>query len=335
MDTLLKTTARTLYLSAKILPRKIRKTFYCGYLICRVADTVADTEIIDPKKRRQLIKNYPAMVEKRDAKLLAAFKEAIPKDAPLHGTEKQMLDNIDLCLKEFDKLSPAHKKDVLEVTGAVCRAMEWDISYFPSEDSGLLKAVPDEAAVIEYCDSMGGQPGVFWAKLLLDGIQDDGFTANAAAIGRALQITNILRDLAQDIKIARCYLPLADLTANNLMPQDLLEKKNYKKLLPVIFKWINWGAENISAAPAFLAKIPRRSFFTRAAVAWPVLWSLDTLYLLAKTNNLLDKKAVVKISKKTIYLTIFLSPMFCCSNFILRLAVNYKVTKIKKATGDL
>ena len=330
LDDLLKSTARSLYLSAKILPCDIRPAFYCGYLICRAADTVADTDLIPADKRLQLIKNYPRMTETQDTALLAAFRAAIPADIKIHPAEQMLLNNLDICLKAFNALSAAHKQMVLEVAAAVCRAMEGDISYFPAQDSGLIKALPGEAQTIEYCNDMGGKPGIFWAKLLLAGKQDDDFINNARNIGRALQITNILRDMAADTAIARCYLPLTDLAAHNLMPQDLLDKKNYKKLRPVINKWINWGALNLSSAPDFLAKIPRYKLGARAAVAWPVLWSLDTFYMLAASENLLDKTQHVKIPKKTIYLTMLLSPFFCCSNFIFKQLVNRKIKQLKK-----
>jgi hypothetical protein len=60
-----------------------------------------------------------------------------------------------------------------------------------------------------------------------------------------------------------------------------------------------------------------------------VLWSLDTLYLLATTKNLLDKTQRIKIPKKTIYLTMLASPLFCLSNKIFTAIVRYKMLKIK------
>jgi farnesyl-diphosphate farnesyltransferase len=330
LDKLLKSNARSLYLSAKILPRSIRKAFYCGYLLCRAADTIADTELIAQQKRLELIKNFPKLIEKRDKKLIAQFKEAVPEKANIRHAEKTLLDNIDLCLKEYVTLGKKHKKMILDVAGAVCRAMEWDLSFFPSEDAGLLKAVPNDDLTIEYCSNMGAEPGAFWARLLLDGKKDEEFLDNAKRIGSALQITNILRDIPEDLRIGRCYLPITDLSFNNLMPQDLLEKKSYKKFRPVIYKWINWGVDNMLAAPYFFDKIAKKRFGARASVAWPVIWSLDTFYLLATAKNLLDKNMRIKIQQKTIYLTMLLSPLFCCSNFIFRLLVNYKALKIKR-----
>jgi farnesyl-diphosphate farnesyltransferase len=334
LDALLKSTARTLYLSAKALPKNIRKTFYCGYLICRAADSIADTDLVDTKKRIELIKDFPRLVQKQPKTLLAAYKKALPEETQKHEDERALLANLDLCLDEYKTLTPRHKKIVLEVVTSVCRAMEWDLSYFPSEDAELLKVVMSDEATISYCNDMGGEPGIFWAKLLLDGKKDEDFILKAKMIGRALQITNILRDINDDIKIGRCYLPLTDLADHNLMPQDLLEKKSYKKLRPVIYKWIDWGVDNLMAAPYFFNKIPRLRFGARASVAWPVLWSLDTFYMLAASDNLLNAEAKPKISKLNIYLTMLASPLYSFSSTIFRTLVNYKALKVKKLMAD-
>ncbi len=331
IDTLLKQNSRSLYLSAKIMPANIRKPFYCGYLLCRIADTIADTTLIASEKRIKLIKRYPEMLETQDMVMISALKEAADEAvADIYPSEKMLLDNIDICLKEFNALPRPHRKLILNVAHYVCLGMEWDLSYFPEENSGLLKAVPTAYKTEEYCNYMGGEPGVFWAKLLLNGKEDAEFVENARKIGKALQITNILRDIPADVKIGRSYLPLTDLSKNDLMPQDLLDKKNYRKLRPVIYKWINWGMENLKAAPAFLRKIPIYKVANRAAVAWPVLWSLDTFYLLALAGNLLDGSKKQKIPKKTIYLTMLASPLFCMSNKIFERIVEQKIANIKR-----
>ena len=315
------------------MPRNMGRVFSCAYLICRAADSIADTELIPVNKRIQLIRDYPKMVESGDENLLREFKTAVPEKNNLHENERTLLKHIDICLEAFNALSAMHRKMTLEVVNAVCKAMQWDLSYFPESESGLLKASPNAARTELYCEHMGGEPGVFWAKLLLNGKENETFTESGKKIGMALQMTNIIRDLPQDIKIGRIYLPLTDLTANDLMPQDLLEKKTYKKLKPIIFKWINWGVGNIENAKDFMRHIPRWKFFSRAAVAWPVLWSLDTFLMLASCKNLLDKNKIQKIPKKTIYLTMLASPLYCFSNGIFAKLVDKKAAMVRRQIG--
>ncbi len=332
LDNLLKNNARSLYLSAKILPAKIRPPFYCAYLLCRIADTIADTDIIPQKDRIDLIRAFPYIIDKQDPQQILKLKELIPQDSSTYINERVLMENISLCINAFNALSDYHKKITLDVVHSVCFGMEWDLSFFPSTESGLLKAMVTADDTERYCDYMGGQPGVFWAKLLLDGSDDEGFVAQADSIGKALQIVNILRDMPADIAIGRIYLPMSDITKNDLMPQDFLDKKNYKKVRPIIYKWINFGLDNIQVTPDFVEKIPFWRLPSRIAVTLPALWCLDTLLILAGAKNLLDPAKREKISRKTIYKTLLLSPFICINTYILRKIFNKKWQAVREIT---
>lgn len=332
LKSLLKKNARTLYLSARLMPRRLRRAFFCSYLLCRAADTVADTALLPVSVREGLIKDFPELIKKQKKETLLRFQKEFSKIAEGPENERVLLSHLDLYLKEFNLLNKHQKDLIFDVVTAVCRAMSWDLSFFPSAESGLLKAVFSAEETKKYCDYMGGAPGEFWAKLLLEGRKNARFTEEAKNIGRALQITNILRDLRADLKIGRCYLPVTDLTEARLLPQDLLEPKSYRRLKPVICAWVRWGVDNLLSAPSFFGQIPKFNFGARCAVAWPVLWSLDTLLLLIKSKNLLEEGASLKIPKRRIYLTMLASPLYCFSNRIFAALIKRRAQKIKRIT---
>ena len=325
LNILLKENARTLYLSAKVMPRRQREVFTVAYLLCRIADTIADTRVLPIKDRVYFIQNYPALVENQDKELLAKYLALNLKTDKQFEKEIILLENLPLCLSAYQTLDKREKTDVLEVVTAVSHAMEWDLTYFSDEDSPyLIKAVPGVKDTENYCAAMGGAPGVFWAKLLLQGRKNEKLINQARQIGQALQITNILKDIASDIKIGRIYLPITDLTKYSLMPQDLLEKKNYKLFVPIVYKWLRYGLENIAVAPDFLKQIPFYKVFTRAAIMWPVLWALETYGAILRSRNLFDIKYRPKIERKIIYRTMFFTPLFVWSNSLFSYLFNKK-----------
>lgn len=301
LSLLLKKTARTLYFSAKILPRGARETFSLAYLFCRAADSIADTPLVGAEKRLFWVRAFPRIINEADFTSLTALK-ADAAATTTNEDEKFLLNNLDVCLKEFAALLPAQKELVLEVVKKVCQGMEFDLTKFPSE------LVLSEQETKDYCSLMGGAPGVFWAKLILMScrVRADGatFISDGKAIGDALQITNILRDMPQDLKNNRRYISPAD-----------------KK------KWLTWGIENAARAQAFYPAIPKRNSAMRAAVVWPVLWALDTFALLAEEPNILTS-ARIKISKKTIYLTLLKTPLYLISNKLFQNALNKKINAI-------
>ena len=194
LNTLLKENARTLYLSAKVMPGKQRQVFTVAYLLCRIADTIADTPLLPLKDRIYFISNYPNLVKTQDKELLAKYLALNLQADKKYEKEINLLENLQLCLNAYQNLDKRAKTDTLEVVTAVSNAMEWDLNYFADEDlTYLLKAVPSDKETIDYCSHMGGAPGVFWAKLLLNGKENKKFVDEAQQIGMALQITNILK----------------------------------------------------------------------------------------------------------------------------------------------
>ena len=70
-----------------------------------------------------------------------------------------------------------------------------------------------------YCYRAAGTVGVLMSSVL--GAQGEWALRPAADLGRAMQLTNILRDVKEDLGRGRIYLPLDELRAYDLTEQDL------------------------------------------------------------------------------------------------------------------
>lgn len=70
-----------------------------------------------------------------------------------------------------------------------------------------------------YCHRVAGTVGLMLAPVL--GCERRGALGPAAALGKAMQLTNILRDVREDLERGRIYLPLDELQAFGLEPGDL------------------------------------------------------------------------------------------------------------------
>ena len=92
------------------MPKNMGGTFSCAYLICRAADSIADTDLISVDKRIKIIHDYPKMVETNDEGLLQEFKKAIPEKNNLHENERVLLEHIDIVLKLSKSYPPYIKK---------------------------------------------------------------------------------------------------------------------------------------------------------------------------------------------------------------------------------
>lgn len=330
LNELLKHTSRSLYLSARLLPRGVRGAFSIAYLLCRYADSIADTPLLSPEKRLRRIEHFPSMITHPDAKERQCLTEEI-SGASSNIYEEKLLYHLSDCLEVFYRLPATQREIILDVVRAVCDGMKMDLQVFPPENEGSVFAFSSAAELERYCRLMGGAPGVFWSKLITSSVRakqpKESFWNLGQDIGDALQIVNILRDLPRDLRIGRCYFPAEELAAHGLRPQDLLDKNNSVKFEPVKQKWIAWGRAKLCSAYAYYAALPKTQIRHRAAVAWPVLWAADTLNKLSAEPNLLDEKRRVKILRARIYGTMALTPFILTSDALFAKWLSYKLQK--------
>jgi phytoene synthase len=72
----------------------------------------------------------------------------------------------------------------------------------------------------DYCYHVAGTVGLMVAPIL--GCQDDAALPHAVDLGIAMQLTNILRDVGEDARRGRLYLPLDEMAAFGCDPEAIL-----------------------------------------------------------------------------------------------------------------
>jgi len=313
---ILKKVSRTLYLSVNILPEPARSLMGLGYMLCRGMDTVADAPEIPAAGRLEFLSLMRGLDTPGNA---ARLEERAKKLAPLAAApgERELLLKFGKLLALYERL-PAQDKELFSpLFAGVAAGMEMDIKRFPGGKPAALPAAED---LERYCSLIGGAPGIFWARLYRETIRRASPAAaefpsekEAEAIGSALQLTNILKDIAADLRLGRCYLPQTDLDANNLKPEELLDPAAMPRIRETAAKWIAWAVDRLDLSESFLLTVPKTELTLRAAVIWPVYWAMETLEAVAHAN-LLDPAGRPKIKRSRIYATIASTPPLLLSN---------------------
>jgi farnesyl-diphosphate farnesyltransferase len=116
-----------------------------------------------------------------------------------------------------------------------------------------------------------------------------------------LQLTNILRDIAHDLRIGRCYLPRTELAALGVQPQQLLDPDMVVKVRPLLDMLLDVTLSHYREGWAYTLAIPRREWRLRLACAWPLLIGISTLALVRRSQRLLDPRVRVKIARTQVY----------------------------------
>jgi len=159
------------YAAMRILPREQREAMFQIYSFCRQVDDIADSD--GPRPER-----LAALAQWRDD------IDALYQDRP----PPRLRDYV-ASVRRFE----LQREDFL----AIVDGMEMDV---PQD----IRA-PDLATLDLYCDRVASAVGRLSVRVF--GLAEGDGILLAHHLGRALQLTNILRDVDEDAAIGRLYLP--------------------------------------------------------------------------------------------------------------------------------
>ena len=319
---LLRTVSRSFYLSIRVLPEAMRVPVGTAYLLARAADTIADARAVAPAERAALLADFRGLLAGKGREGLEAPAGSVRRAASRGGEggatagERALLDSLDDCFRLLDSLPQADGSDVRSVVGTLTAGMEMDLRTFPPEDSGEVAALETVADLDRYTYLVAGCVGPFWTRLAarhvpaLRGWKPDGTAETAVRFGQALQMTNILRDCAADLRIGRCYIPREVLDAHRISPGQLPGASGDPRATAILQDMLRTTLDLYSSARRYVVSIPASAFRIRLACMWPAVLGLGTLEKLAlagKAGRWPDFGGPVKVSRGFVYRTMMWS----------------------------
>ena len=300
---LLRRVSRSFYLSLAVLPRAVRPTIGLAYLFARASDTIADTRLIDRASRIAHLEALRAALAGGAISTVVgatAGSQALP-------AERALLERLPECLAAYRALPPADRARVHAVLVTIIEGQIQDLRVFPGEDEGKLAALETREDLDRYTYLVAGCVGEFWTEVhvahrpRLARWDLPRMRGLGTRFGKALQLTNVLRDVPRDLRQGRCYLPREDLARWGLEPRDLLDPGRARAARPLLAEWLNTALDHYEAGWQYTFAIPRREARMRLACAWPLLIGLRTLDLLAASPNWLDPATTLKVPRVRVY----------------------------------
>jgi farnesyl-diphosphate farnesyltransferase len=305
IDSLLKGTSRSFYLTLNFLPRKIRKQIGLLYLLARLSDTIADSKVGEKNTLIRLIGQYNDRVQKRSEKPPDLVDLSLLQE---NSAEQELLQDVILPIKyleESDIFNESDRRRIRECLEIIIRGQTLDLERFSTSSDEEIIALNNENELDEYTYSVAGSVGEFWTHMVLDHqfevsneIRDSLFE-NGIRFGKSLQLINILRDIPEDIAMGRCYIPMEKLLQYELKPKDLLDSDNMDKFRPLFDSYISKAYSHLNCAIEWVNLLPKNQYRLRFSCSLPILIGQSTLKMLSN-NNVLDNKNRIKVSRKEI-----------------------------------
>ncbi|GIW72891.1 MAG: farnesyl-diphosphate farnesyltransferase [Planctomycetota bacterium] len=335
LRSLLQGTSRSFYLSLRLLPPATAPQIGLAYLIARATDTIADTEAVAPALRAALLRALAAELGRERAlgapqdeqpgavldRLLggtpaAAFAatRAMSPAAP-SAAELALLRRLPALLATYQALAPADRRRTGRCLRTIISGQLLDLERFAGARAEAPVALPDRAALEDYCWRVAGVVGAYWTEMHcahLPALRGTGPRGQGAAeparlrrlgirYGKALQLLNVLRDLPRDLARGRCYLPADGLAALGLAPRELRAPELAPRLRPLYDELLQQTLAGLAAGARYLLLLPPGQLRLRLATALPLWIGLETLRRLRASPAILDPRRVIKVPRRQLY----------------------------------
>ena len=210
------------YAAMRILPRDQRDAMFQIYSFCRQVDDIADSD--GPRLER-----LAALQQWRD-----------DVDALYRGRPPARMKDYVSSVRTFG----LKREDFL----AIIDGMEMDVP----ED---IRA-PDMATLDLYCDRVASAVGRLSVRVF--GLPEDDGKLLAHHLGRALQLTNILRDIDEDAGLGRLYLPREGLLHAGITSDDPAKVITERTLPKVCLPLVERAKSHFEQADAIMKRNSRR-----------------------------------------------------------------------------
>jgi phytoene synthase len=231
--------ASNLALAFVLLPPARRRAMAALYAFCREVDDVADDSALPPAERRRA---------------LAAWREdlrrAVAGETPRLPVLRELQPHLVTYQLPFDLFD-----EIL----AGC-AMDLEHTRYP-----------DWPELDLYCHRVAAAVGLLSIRIF--GCRHPQSADYAEALGRAFQLTNILRDVREDAARGRIYLPQTELARHGVTEAEILEGR-YSERFRALAESVAARARDYYARAAALLPAEDRRALIAAELMGAVYWNL-------------------------------------------------------------
>ena len=299
LNDLLRDVSRSFFLTLRLLPRAVRHQIGLAYLLARATDTIADSGAIPVEQRLTKLQELKTRIatgsnERFDLGEIRANQSS--------EGERVLLERITDALTLLKELHSDDRQLVQRVLEVITSGQALDLERFGGASAQEIVSLQTREELDEYTYRVAGCVGEFWTRICVLHLSPqpvvplEELIGKGIRFGKGLQLVNILRDLPEDLRLGRCYLPAEDLWALSLKSRDLLDPANEQALRPLYNRLLNDAEDHLKIAWSYVLDLPRSWVRVRLACALPVLIGVKTLNKL-REGNVLNPDTKIKVSR--------------------------------------
>lgn len=296
--------SRTFALSLNYLPSPLRMYSSASYLLCRIPDTVEDSDKLTPSEKSTLLTSYVKVMENELDP--ADFQQQVQSTLDLSESEVRSINDdwnlvmdthkIHELFNSFDEdIQEAMRPWVIELT----EGMRMFIERY-NEVGGMR--LQDEEELEEYCYYVAGTVGHLLADIVATHYEvevGDSLHNAAERYGLILQFVNISKDVHSDyLDENNVYLPIQKLKSKGVDPSGVVNSDNSTPVGDVVLDILDSAEDYSQEAHKFLnwfQDVTTHEGFVGFAL--PYLLAIATIRDLRENSELAVEPEEVKITK--------------------------------------
>jgi farnesyl-diphosphate farnesyltransferase len=315
--------SRTFALNIQVLPQSPKRAILLAYLFCRMADTIEDDAELSTSVKQILLESFRKIFSDKShwREHLEFFLTRLPDS----WNDSPIWDNVltaypEWPLELFFDLPDSQQLPICHWVAEMCSGMS-DYAVRRRPDGKLqLETLQD---LDRYCYYVAGTVGYMLCEIflvhssLIGAERYKKMHALANSFGLGLQITNILKDIADDSERDTIFIPL-ELLQKNGIPEGHLADPIYRVgALKVVEELVNKATAHLNDALEYTLLIPRLEPRLRLFCLWPLFMALATLQKIKQNDDVFTLNKV-KISRDEVKAIIKKTTWQCWSDGLIR-----------------
>lgn len=321
--------SRTFAPTIRMLPERLYGPVTIAYLLCRVADTIEDSSQLSVMHKKSLLHDYANIFNSNDndnaVKLFMLRATSIPHE----NTETELIHNLQVILNVYEQFSPAVRITIATWVVKMAIGMR---KYAQSTIATQPRFLTTMTELDEYTFYVAGTVGhlltglfSLYSRNITPGITDK-LHKFSASFGKGLQLVNIIRDLPNDWRDGRSYLPDEILDKYQLTRQSIFAKENTERAVVLVQELVLTATTRLDQALDYVILLPKIETRIRLFCLLPLFWALRTLQKIQNNIRSLLAHENVKISRHVIRQEFYFALVNALSNRLIR----YRYGKIRE-----
>ena len=316
--------SRTFALNIRVLKGELYRAVLCGYLFCRIVDTVEDSEALSVELRNKLLDEYAAMFAERDfcrERIINWISQCSEIDKSQN--ESSLITGSCFVFDVFASLPDSSQEGICDCVVEMTQGMKETTNrkLDPAEGVHTLKSQSD---LDRYCYFVAGTVGKMLTRLFSLHSKNISLATTMklqsleVSFGLGLQMTNIIKDCYGDYQRGWCYVPTDLLDHEGVRVSSLLSSETRRGAIVVLNGLTIQAAKHLDDALAYTLTIPRRELRIRLFNLWSLILAIRTLNKAWNNEDLLSGEKKVKIERSSVYATLIQTSLRAFSNGLLK-----------------